>query len=355
MKKKRVGIVGLGFIAKGVHLPGISKSPDLELTAICDIDAGALEAVQKAYGIDDAHCFTDYRDLIACEDVDVVDICVPNDVHYPVALCAIEMGKPYNLEKPVGLDKAEADTLAALTKEKELPNMVCFSYRFKAASRYARDLVLSGALGDIYHANMQYFQAWGIPYQDIPLLWFFTKEHAGSGVLGDLGSHGVDLVRFITGKEYQRVIGNQKTFVRERRKKDGSGMCKVDVDDSSYFMADMEGGLSASFLITRFAYGRSNYQRLEIYGSKGALIYKLDETPGVDELEVCIGEPYASTHTYTKVQIPDKYHVDQMQSLADILLGKGDGLSANIYDGQRDQYVLDAVIESSATGRWVTL
>ena len=354
MEKIGIGIVGLGFIANGVHLPGIQKCPDLELKAICDINPEALKAAQALYGIDDAHCFTDFKDLINCSEVDAVDICTPNYVHFPVAKYAIEAGKPYNLEKPVGLNTLQANTLAEMTKEKGLAHMVCFSYRFKAAARYARDLVQSGELGEIYHAHMQYFQAWGMPFQDVPMRWYHEKEHAGSGVLGDLGSHGIDLVRFITGKEYTKVIGNQGTYVKERRRKEG-GVGKVDVDDFTHFLAELDDHLSASFLFTRFAYGRGNYQRLELSGSKGALIYKLDETPGVDELEVCIGEPYASTNKFTKLPIPSKYYVDQMQSFADVCLKKGDGLSANIYDGLKDQKVIDAVLESAKSGNWQEL
>ena len=101
MEKIGIGIVGLGMIATGVHLPGIQKCPDLELKAICDTDPEAVKAAQALYGIDDAHCFTDFKDLINCPEVDAVDICTPNYLHFPVAKYAIEAGKPYNLEKPV--------------------------------------------------------------------------------------------------------------------------------------------------------------------------------------------------------------------------------------------------------------
>lgn len=354
MKKIGIGIVGLGFIANGVHIPGIKKCPDLKLAAICDANLDALNAAQKLYGFDDAHCFTDYRDMINCPEVDAVDICTPNDLHYPVAKYAIEKGKPYNLEKPVGLNKLQADTLAEMTKEKGLANMVCFSYRFKAAARYARDLVQSGKLGEIYHVHMQYFQAWGMPYQNVPMRWYHKKEHSGSGVLGDLGSHGIDLVHFITGKNYSKVFGHQGTFIKERRENEGS-VEAVDVDDFTHFLAELNSHISASFLFTRFAYGRGNYQRLEISGSNGALIYKLDETPGLDELEVCIGEPYASVNKFTKIPVPEKYYVNQMQSFADVCLKSGDGLSADIFDGLENQRVIDGVIESARTGNWYEL
>ncbi|MDL2234105.1 Gfo/Idh/MocA family oxidoreductase, partial [Ruminococcaceae bacterium OttesenSCG-928-L11] len=205
MKKKviRIGTIGLGSIATKRHLPGNDASPNLIQTALCDTDVDKLRAAQDRYGVDDAHCFTDFRDLINCPDVDAIDICTPNDLHYQMALAAIESGKPYALEKPITLTAEEADVLANRTQERSVKNMVCFSYRFKAAARFARDLVANGAIGELYHANMRYFQGWGLPKYEQPLVWRYQKEHAGSGALGDLGCHAIDLVRFVTGRECQ--------------------------------------------------------------------------------------------------------------------------------------------------------
>lgn len=128
----RVGSVGIGGISRHVHLPGIERSPDLKLVAVCDIDPEALRYAQEKYGIDEAHCFTDYHDLINCPDVDAVDISTPNDVHYEVALAAAEAGKPYAVEKPIVMTGEQADHLAQVTKERGVKSMVCFSYRFGA-------------------------------------------------------------------------------------------------------------------------------------------------------------------------------------------------------------------------------
>ena len=124
----------------------------------------------------------------------------------------------------------QADHLAQVTKERGVKSMVCFSYRFKASARYAKDLIERGLIGDIYHVDMQYYQAWGLPMCNTPLVWRFEQKHTGSGALGDLGSHALDLVRFVTGKEYKRLISHTGTFVHEREKLDSSGMGKVDVD-----------------------------------------------------------------------------------------------------------------------------
>jgi predicted dehydrogenase len=355
-KKKCIGVgsIGLGSISRGVHLPGIARSEDFKLVALCDIDPKALKAAQEQYNIPDSHCFTDYRDLINCPDVDAVDIATPNDCHFEIAYASAEAGKPYALEKPITMTKEEADKLAEITKAKDLKSMVCFSYRFKPAARYVKDIIDRGLIGDIYHVNMQYLQAGGID-TDRPLTWRYIRNRAGSGALGDLGSHGIDLVRFVTGKEYKKVIGHADTFVKERKVPGSDTVGKVDVDDFCNYMAEMEGQTSASFQITRFAYGRGNYQRMEIYGSKGAIVYHLDATPNTDEIEVCIGEVSREAQLFTKLPVPHKFKADQMQSFADIINGKDDGLAATIFDGQKNQHVLDAIIESVDKGEWVTL
>ena len=229
MEKKviRVGSVGVGAIWGGVHEPGIAKSPDLTLVAICDIDEKKLEAVGEKYGIPPQYRFTDYRDLVNCDIVDAVDICTSNDAHFKVAMAAVEAGKPFNLEKPITLTAEEADILAKAAQEKNVKNMVCFSYRFKAAARYAKDLIAQGKIGRVYHVNMQYFQAWGLPRANCPLVWRYVKSRTGTGALGDLGSHALDLVRFVTNKEYTRVVGHTGTYVHERPLLDGKGVGKV--------------------------------------------------------------------------------------------------------------------------------
>ena len=358
MEKKviRIGSVGLCGIWTGVHEPGIRRSPDLELVAICDIDEEKLKAAGEKYGIDEAHRFVDYHDLINCPDVDAVDICTSNDAHFEIGMAAVEAGKPYDIEKPITMTAEEADILANATKEKGIKNMVCFSYRFKAAARYAKDLIAQGKIGKVYHVDMQYFQAWGLPRVDCPLAWRFIKNRTGSGALGDLGCHALDLVRFVLGKEYTNIVGHTGTYVKERKLEKGEGVGQVDVDDFCNYMADMEDGISASFQITRFGFGRGNYQRMEIYGSEGAIVYSLDATPGLeDEIEVCSGDINADAHVFSKLPIPQQYYSDQMQSFADILNGVGDGMPATIFDGQANQHVVDTILESAEAGKWMEI
>ncbi len=350
-----IGVIGLGTIAACVHLPGIKKSPDLRLSAICDIDEKRLREIGDIYAIPEEYRFTDYRQLIRCPHVEAVDICTPNDCHYVMAMEAVAAGKPYSIEKPVTMNAAQAKALTEATEKAGVTSMVCFSYRFKAASRYARELVKSKVLGEIYHVNMQYLQSWGRKEVDIPLVWRYQKSRTGSGALGDLGCHALDLTRFILGREYEKVIADADTFLMQRRLEDGTGMGTCDVDDYCNFMARMQGHVAASFQITRFAYGRGNYQRMEVYGEKGALVYLLDQLPGEDELHICIGQPMGSLNLYSKVPVPGHYAADQMQCFADLLMGKGDGLAATIQDGYINQLAVDAVIESFEESKWVVL
>jgi len=349
----KVGLIGAGGRGSYGHLPGILKSPDMELAAVCDVIAERAERLGCEHGIPVERRFTDYKKLIACADVGAVSICTPNDSHYEIAMEAIKAGKPYALEKPATLTVAEAAELAAETKSRGVKNMVCFSYRFKTSARYARELVRAGALGKIYHVNMEYSQAFALPDYDTPLYWRFVKAKAGSGALGDLGVHAADLARFVTGKEFVRLIADMDTHVTERVLPGGGGTGVSDVDDYCNFLARMEDGVSASFRITRCAFGRGNYQRMEVYGGKGSLVYQLDASARKDELAICIGNPMGELRQFTDVAVPDRFRADEMQAFADIVNGCGDGLTGTIEDGLAGQKVIGAAIESYGEKKWI--
>ena len=351
--KHKIGLIGTGGIANFQHLPEIAACPDLELVALCDIDPKVLKETGDKYNIEEAFRFTNYKDLINCNKVDVVDIATSNDAHFEIAMAAAASGKPYSIEKPVTLNASQSAEL--VTASTKLPTMVCFSYRYKAAARFARDIIVKNQLGIIHNVSFQYFQAWGGFEYEAPLVWRFNKDRSGSGALGDLGCHALDLARFILGKEYLAVCAQTGTVVKTRKLLNEERTGTVNVDDYCNFMANMEDNISAVFQITRLAYGRNNFQRFEIYGSKGAMIYKLDEEPGVDSVDICIGEPMRQTHTFTKLSAPGHYKSIQMQSFADIINGKSDGLSATIEDGHLNQLVVDAILESAEKRKWVNV
>jgi len=350
-KKFRMGIIGCGGIS-GSHIWGINDSPDLEVCALCDILPERIEEKKKMCAVSDEACYGDYIELLDSGKVDAVSICTPNNLHYQMAMEAVGHGIPYAVEKPACSTKEEAAALFGETAKKRLANMVCFSYRFVAAARYARDLVQSGALGKIYHVSGEYYQAWGLPDAKTgslaPLVWRFVKEQAITGALGDLGCHMIDLIRFIVGREFVRVAADFDTFIKKRPLPGGEAgaLGEVTVDDYVSIIGQLEGQVAANLSISRYAYGRGNYQRVEVYGENGALRYTLEDK---DELEINIGnDPMKHSHIWCPVPIPQKYRSKQMQSFADILNGCGDGLAATIEDGWKVQKVLDAAAAASS-------
>ena len=201
--------------------------------------------------------FTDYRQLIACEDVDAVEICTPNHLHVPMALEAVRAAKAVEAEKPLSTAYEHgAEKLFTAVKESDVPNMVCFSYRFKPAVRYAKHLMESGKLGKIINVTVEYLQS-GVFIPGRRLEWRFVKEFAGSGTLGDLGIHLIDMARFLVG-EFESVYAMSNTIVKERRKLDSEEMAPVLVDDITGFLARIHGGVIANFLVIKCAIGESN-------------------------------------------------------------------------------------------------
>ncbi|MDQ6419792.1 Gfo/Idh/MocA family oxidoreductase [Paenibacillus sp. LHD-117] len=345
MGKLKIGIIGMGGIAN-YHIWGIENSPDAELYAICDVNEKALAERGETLGIPPERRYSRHEDILADSEVDAVMIGTPNMNHFAVALDAIRFGKPFALEKPIALDTKEALVLREELAGKPVPHIVCFSYRYRGAVRYARELIESGKLGEIRHVYSQYLQGWAIS-EEVPLYWRFSKELSGSGALGDLGSHILDLHRFLVG-ETTSVVGHGDTIVRERDKLDGSGKGEVDVDDFCHVLGRMENGISSSMQISRFAYGRGNYQRIEVYGSKGSLVYNLEAE---DTLEANFEDEEGD---FRFLDVPESYKSDQMQAFFDLLKGKDDGLNATIEDGYINQRTIDAIIESFSEGRWVS-
>lgn len=357
MKKKviRMGVIGVGGIARGAHIPNIQRSPDAVLTALCDIDPEKLESAAKAYHIDAAHCFLNYEDLLKCPDVDAVSICTPNDVHVPIALKAVQHRKPFAVEKPLSIDVKSAKKLSEAVKASGIPSMICFSYRFRGAACYAKELIAQGKLGKLRHVYTRYVQSWGNPSRNCPRVWRFHAAITGTGALGDLGSHMLDLVRFMTGEEYVNFVAQNGTFVKERRSPDPAKkgvMEPVDVDDYSHYFALTEGGIATSFEISRLCFGRGNCQRIEIYGDKGALVYELERE---DSLSVCFEKDQESNCRFDRVAIPEKYWNNQMQTFFNIVNGKKRHPGATIEDGYLNQVHLEAVQKASDTKRSVSV
>lgn len=347
MTKLKVGLIGLGGIAN-FHSEGILKSPDAEIWSISDRDPELLERRSKEWNVPASRAYLDYKSMLQDPELDAVTIGTPNYNHFEIAKAAIQSSKPFALEKPVALNAQEAAILNGLLERNPIPHLICFSYRYKSAIRYAKQLIAAGKLGTIHHMYSQYLQGWAIS-EKIPLVWRFSKELTGSGAIGDLGSHILDLTRFLLG-DTQRVLADADTVVAERELLDGSGTGLVDVDDYCHVLSRIEGGISATMTISRFAYGRGNYQQIEIYGTKGALIYNLEEE---DTLQVKLFDENDSQ--FRKVDIPDDCKVGQMQAFFDLVNGRGDGQDANMMDGYVNQLAVDAIIQSFTEHKWISI
>lgn len=350
MNKIVHGVLGLGKVARD-HIEGIAPLPGIEVGALCTRNEETLRRWGDALSVPERLRFTDARDLFSCGGVDSVSICTPNFLHGEHVRMAIAAGKPFAVEKPLSLSAEEARELCLLERAHPLPHMVCFSYRFMPAARYARFLIREGLLGEVRHVYAAYRQGWGSNARS-PRTWRFQREKAGSGALGDLGSHLIDLVRFLVGG-FLEVCADGGTFIRERPLEDG-GMGAVTVDDFTQFLARLEGGVPAMVSATRFAYGWRNLQRVEVYGSKGGLVYRQDLEEGrlQSHLEISIGEADFRANCYHEVKAPMEFRCTEMEAFGRLLRGDSSGLAATLEDGLQAELVMAAAERSQKTRRW---
>ncbi len=365
-QKVRVGVIGTGGVAFARHFPAYEaacQQGKAELVAVADpVEADRKRAAQE-YGI--ANAFADYRDLLGLPDLDAVSVCTPNVYHEPISLAAIEAGKHVMCEKPLAMGYAGARRMYEGAKRAGLRTGVNFRYRYIPAATFVRDLVRSGELGEVYHVYVNYFGG-SLASPDAPLRWRMVKSQTGTGALGDYGSHLVDLCRFWLG-ELEGVCGHFRTFVDERPALEG-GTGQVDVDDAASWLARFVGGAEGAFHATRYALGRNNHQRAEIYGSKGAVIYEIEKWDvGGDQLQICLGTSQARYSGFSTIKVPPEYlagtPLRPMTDFVDSILSDGSGstdpaagdLVPTFYDGLRAQEVLDAVELSSREGTWVQL
>jgi predicted dehydrogenase len=286
----RVALIGHGFMG-AAHSQGWRVAPrffDLparpEMTLLVGRNAGGVEASARKWGWEETA--TDWRAAIARDDIDVIDIVTPGGSHAEIAIAALEAGKHVLCEKPLAntLEEAEAMAAAADRAGTGVRAMVGFTYRRVPAAAFARDLVQSGAIGEVRQVRVAYLQDW-LADAEAPLTWRLQKEHAGSGALGDLGAHAVDLSQFITGQKITGVSGILNTFVHERPLLAGAsglsgtaaaGRGTVSVDDLALFSGRFDGGAVGSFEATRMSTGRKNALRIEVAGSTGAISFDLE-------------------------------------------------------------------------------
>jgi predicted dehydrogenase len=375
-----VGMVGYAFMG-AVHSQAwrtAGRFFDLPLapamTVLCGRDATAAGEAAARMGW--AAVETDWKQLVSRDDVQLVDVCTPGDTHAEIAIAALEAGKHVMCEKPLANTVAEAEAMveaAAAAEARGVRSMVAFNYRRVPAVALARKLVRDGRLGTIRHVRAQYLQDW-IVDPSFPLVWRLRKDKAGSGALGDIGAHVIDLAQHVVGSSITGVTGLTETFVRERPLPDastglaasgGGGVGEVTVDDAALFLARFDGGAIGSFEATRFASGRKNAMRLEVNGSEGSVAFDFEamnelwfhdqtedpETAGFRR--ILVTEPQ---HPYAAAWWPAGhglgYEHTFTHEVVDLVrdIGAGRSPSPSFADGLQVQRVLAAVQRSADEG-----
>ncbi|WP_205739804.1 Gfo/Idh/MocA family protein [Georgenia sp. SYP-B2076] len=379
-ERRRLGVAMIGYAFMGrAHSQAWRVAPrffDLpmtpEMTVLVGRDGARAAAAAARLGWADAE--TDWRRVLERDDVGLVDICSPGSTHAEIAVAALEAGKHVLVEKPMANTLAEAEAMAAAARAAApsgVRAMVGFSYRRVPAVALARQLVADGRLGTIRQVRAQYLQDW-LADPDAPLSWRLDKEQAGSGALGDIGAHIVDLAQFITGQRVVGVSAMLDTFVHERPVAEssdglhgtaGTERGPVTVDDAASFLARLSGGAPAVFEATRFAWGRKNAMRIEVTGSLGAVAFDFEDMnvlqyfDAVDEdltagfRRIVVTEP---VHPYVGAWWPAGHGLGYEHAfthqVVDLVgaLAAGEQPTPSFEDGLAVQRVLDAVERSAA-------
>ena len=372
-----VGMMGYAFMGKA-HSNAFKKIPYMiypppaipKLVAIAGRDRASVQEAAKRYGYDTF--YTDWHDLIKDDRVQLFDNGGPNDVHAEPTIAAAKAGKHVLCEKPLARTAQEAAAMLDAVTKAGGKHMVAFNYRYVPAIRQAYNLIQSGQLGEIYHFRAVYLQEW-IMDPTFPMVWRLDKKIAGSGALGDLGAHVIDLARFLIG-EPRRVSAMLKTFIKDRPLADGSGTGQVTVDDAFTALFEFENGAMGTLEASRFCAGRKNHQVLEINGSKGSLVFNLER---LNELDVFWkDEQPRETRGFHNVLISESFHpfwenwwpqghmigwehtfIHEIAHLLDAIVNNKEiaPYGATFDDGYKNAVICDAIVQSSESGRHVEI
>jgi predicted dehydrogenase len=380
-----VGMIGYAFMgaAHSQAWRNAHRFFDLPLTprmtALCGRDQERVTAAAAKLGWESTE--TDWRRVVARDDVDLVDVCTPGDSHAEIAIAALEAGKHVLCEKPLANTVAEAEAMTEAAERAAasgVRSMVGFTYRRVPAIALARRLVEQGRIGEVRHVRAQYLQDW-LADPEAPLAWRLQKDKAGSGSLGDIGAHIIDLTQFITGDRIASVTSMMETFVTERPiPTESSGLSgtagaergPVTVDDAAAFLARFRGGAFATFEATRMATGRKNAIRVAVNGTRGSLAFDFEDMnllhfyDATEDAEVAgfrriiVTEP---EHAYVSGWWPPGhglgYEHGFVHQAVDLLtaIGRGEDPTPSFADGLQIQRVLAAVEESAQKQAWMEI
>ena len=284
MKPLNVGLIGYGFMGR-THSNGYKRVNDFfgelnhrpVLKAVCGRNAEKVQAFADQWQYETIE--TDWRTLIARDDIDVIDICTPNNSHAEIAIAAAEAGKMILCEKPLSMDAAEGQTMVDAVEAAGVANMVWYNYRRVPAVTMAKQMIDQGRLGKIFHYRANFLQDWTIS-EDVPqggaALWRLDVDAAGSGVTGDLLAHCIDTAIWLNGS-IDDVTAMTETFVKERVHAETGEKKAVGIDDACAFLCRFENGSLGLFESTRYARGHKALYTLEINGEKGSLRWDLHD------------------------------------------------------------------------------
>ncbi len=366
-----VALVGYKFMGKA-HSNAWRQAPhffdlpaNVEMKTICGRDIAATRKAARQFGWEKAEA--DWRRIMDDPRIDIVDICTPNDSHCEIAVAAARSGKAILCEKPLARNLKEVKRMVRAVERAGVVNMVCHNYRRVPAIALAKQMIGRGELGKIFHFRARYAQDW-IVDPKFPLVWRLQSDVAGSGALGDIFSHIVDLARFLVG-ELREVCAAMETFVKERpsiERRHARG--RVTVDDAVTMIGRFKNGALASLEATRFAPGRKNGLELEINGSAGSLVFNLEKMNRLKFFSMRDSKDRQgfrniivteSDHPYIDKWWPPGhiigYEHSFIHTIADFVqaVAKGKGVQPGFAEGMRNQCVLDAVSQSAHKKRWM--
>lgn len=367
MRKLNIALIGYGFMGKA-HSNAwrqVRSFFDVPFEPVLKVICGRNEAelIKAADKFGWQEHSTSWEEVVAREDIDIVDICAPGDMHLPIALAAAASKKIIFCEKPLANTVAEAEQMLVAARSNNCIHMLCHNYRRVPAVALARELIAAGRIGEIYHYRGTYLQDWLVD-PDFPRVWRLEKRRAGSGALGDLLSHSIDLARYLVG-EITEVSGLLKTFIPERPLPQSRTMAPVEVDDAALSLVKFERGAVGSIEASRFATGRKNQNRFEINGSSGSIVFNLER---MNELELYLDEEANSG--FRTIQVTGKgypymegwwprghiigYEHTFTHTVLDLLRAVAEGRlpTPNFEDGVRNQLVLDAVERAAGSRKW---
>jgi predicted dehydrogenase len=281
----RIAVLGCGFMGRTHsnawlqvnHFFPRQHQPVLKVAVARPEEKEKLEKFAKAWGYESIEL--DWKKAIARDDVDLIDVCLPNNMHHDVVLAAAAAGKIVVCEKPLAMNVAQGEEMVAAVEKAGVPNMVSFNYRRVPAISLAKQVIEEGRVGRPFHYRATYNQDYTIS-ADVPqggmALWRLDAKVAGSGVIGDLLAHSIDTAEWLNGP-IQRVVAHTETFVKQRKHADTGKMEPVTIDDSCMFLAIFANGSQGAFESTRYARGRKNYSTFEINGEMGSLFFDLED------------------------------------------------------------------------------